>query len=152
MSAPAQLLPGGLVVLHPGAVLDVARALDAAERSARRDGIRPPAAFAELRRLVDQAAAAVRAGTSTERPDVPQLPAPPVVGASSPQLIGTQEAATMLKVTDRAVRARCRRGSFTSAERRSGRWLVDRAEVAVLLPSFGGTGSVAGHLGPVDER
>lgn len=146
MSRHAQLLPGGLVVLHPAAVLEVSHALRVAGHVGRsRDHIWPSEGWRELQRVIDQAAAEVRAAGSGSAA-VPQLPTlEPVAEPEAQEPISTAAAAKILGCKERNVRDLCARGRFVSARRRSGRWVIDRAEVAVRL-SFAESGSVASHL------
>jgi len=125
--------PGGVVVLGGGELLlsgvSVAAVLAAcrlAVRVARRDGIGVPGVLVEL-----EAAAALgtarmaRSGSGTS-----EYPSGVEGAESLPEdLIGVQEAARMLGTSARAVRARCARGTLSTAQLVGGRWLLDRVEV-----------------------
>lgn len=123
-------LGGGQVLLGPAGALLVANALAAAEIAARRDGIRAPASLTVLRAALDQAAAEARDMAETAKVArrarlAASLAAPP------PWVdpIGAAEAAQILGVSPQYARSLCRREAFTSARRRSGAWVVERAEV-----------------------
>lgn len=108
---------------------DMAWSMRSAERVAMRDGIAPPGRLRRLRALWE--AAATFAG---ERGEYAAAATREESVASSSGCwsdpVGSAEAARMLGTSRRNVQALCRRGSFETAGRRDGRWLVERVEAA----------------------
>jgi hypothetical protein len=132
------LLGGGQLLIGPVGALYVARALAAAERAAGRDGVRPPADFVTL------LAAAVRAADQAHAfaPETAKVSWPTDVSTSpgadrwiDPVDVG--EVARMLGCSPQWARSLCRRGEFTTAQRRPNGWLVDRGEVVVRTNTTG---------------
>ena len=123
-------LPGGSVVLGPR-ITPLVRAMCLASlRSARRDGISPPAAVVELLDGLD-AAAAVDGETSAD--GSAELPRGAGLAASIVlDPITTQEAAVLLRSTARNVRDLRDRGHLPSSRWNGRAWLLDRAEVEEL--------------------
>jgi hypothetical protein len=95
----------------------------------RRDGIDPPASFGELLTAVEEGA------FRSEHAELPirkgMQGSVPVRFWSDP--VGTTEAAALLGITPRGVRALCSRGVFETAGVRSGQWWVERSEVAARV-------------------
>jgi hypothetical protein len=126
-------LGNGQLLLGPRATLLLSSSLRWAERLSRLEGgARPTTDFARLRHLVEQAAAEVTAsGTgSADLPlagEVSRSDHPSRFGHVEP--IGTAVAASLLSVSDRAVRDRCRRGEYATAVLVGKAWLIERAEV-----------------------
>jgi hypothetical protein len=124
-------LLGGQVLLGPRGVLLLAMSLRAAERVGRHDGVSPTADFVALRTLVERAAAeaasAVGRADLLDKTGMSRSSEPLRVGLVEP--ISTAEAATLLGMSARAVRERCRRGAFTSAVLMGRAWRLESAEV-----------------------
>jgi hypothetical protein len=119
-------LGSGQALVGPIGALTVARALEAVERSHRRDGIPPPAHFVALRAVFDAAAAEARR-SERGRADGPPMPVLPTSGLFDP--IDSSEAALLLGVTSRQVRRLCGSGAFASARRSAASWWLERDEV-----------------------
>jgi hypothetical protein len=128
-------LGGGMVVVGPLGAVQLLRALRLVEQVAddrggrmHPDGLALRAAFEVA---IEQARAFVpETSKLSERPDAGSS----VTTRSSRSVvlvdpISSAEAAALLDCSEQWVRACCRRGKFASAERRAGRWLIERHEV-----------------------
>lgn len=127
-SGPLLRLGNGQVLLGGSALLDVVRALSAAQQVARRDGISPNARWRWLQdQLLAEAASIPGATAPPGSAAVPQV----ADSAGLPQdLIDTKEAAQMLACKPRNVRDLHARGVLESGRLVAGRLLLERAEVA----------------------
>lgn len=117
---------GGEVLLRSDRSLAVvAGALGIAARAARRDGIGLPADVAELVQALKLGLARMSSvsGTSEFRTEADWE------DSEAEELVTTQEAAQLMKTTERNVRALCQRGSLVTARRIGRRWVMDRADV-----------------------
>jgi hypothetical protein len=123
---PALRLGGGRLLLGPAGTLHVARALELAVRTARRDGIGLSPEVAQLLDAVQAEAAEVLSARG--RADVRDEQLLP---ASAVGEIDTTEAARMIGITPRGVRHAAGRGEL--GRKRGGRWVLDRAEVAAYV-------------------
>jgi hypothetical protein len=118
--------------IGPRAALLLLSALDKAERWYRSNGFATPAGWAEVYGALGQVA--ITGGT---RP-MPVRHAPPVdtaVAFADP--IGATQAAYLLQITPRGVRDLCRREVLTTARRRPGGWVIERAEVEARAATRG---------------
>lgn len=123
MSRVEVLAGGELLIRDPATVRVLLRLVDTATRTNRRDGIRMPAYLRELR---EAAVVAVERqdGMSAYRQATAPAPLLPV----STRYLTTPEAAAMLGVTERAVRAQCQTGAMDAIRRKNG-WRIPVEEV-----------------------
>jgi len=130
-------LGSGVVLVGPVGVLRIAAALAAAEATGRRDGVRPPSVFVELRALFEGAAAEARRAAARGSAELPRTAAPSSSATSTAPVvvdpIGSAEAAELLGCTARNLRDLCCRGVFDTAQILAGRWVVSRREVEARL-------------------
>jgi hypothetical protein len=128
---PVVPLFGGGAVLAPSAVYDVLAALDAAQAvTQRRDGYGPHRRWLRLRALLEDATALASSRSSSGTRNVPRLElGPPPPDDALDSKIGSEEAAVMLGVTARNVRALAGRGTLRSGRKVAGRLLLSRSEV-----------------------
>ena len=117
---------GGELLLQGRQVLLAQRLLRAGARATfRGDGI-PESS--EVRALLTEAdAASERLRNMQATSEYRELPA--VATSSVEDLIDLIEAAKLMGVSERNVRALCQRQTLVSGRKHAGRWLVDRAEV-----------------------
>lgn len=122
-SGPVLRLGGGRVLLGGSALLDVVRALEAAQRITARDGYRPSPQWRELLSLLR-----AELGESTSRVGSAEVPQLAEVSAWSQETVSTAQAAELLGCGARNVRDLAARGVLT---RRllGGRMRFDRDEI-----------------------
>lgn len=121
-----QPLSGGEVLLSVDGARWALRSVVAAMEAQARNRLACPAEVLELREVL-RAAVAAGQGSASASAEVPR------VASGAPcweDPIDTTEAAHMLQISARRVRAMCNERKFPSADQDSaGRWLVERADV-----------------------
>jgi excisionase family DNA binding protein len=124
-------LPGAVVLSSRQAVLDVLRALEAAERGARAQGFALPPRVQRLERDLARTLGELAAGdvTATGHADARCAESSPSWVAS--ELVDTATAAAVLGVTERTVRRMAQAGQV-AARKRGGTWDIDRADAERL--------------------
>lgn len=126
-TGPLLRLGHGQVLLGGSALLDVVRALAAAQQVTRRDGISPNQRWLWLQAELTAEAACIP--PSTAAPGSAAVPQLDVSAWSSQDLVDTKEAAAMLGCQARNVRDLCSRGVFESGRQIAGRLLLQRVEI-----------------------
>lgn len=126
-TGPLLRLGNGQVLLGGSALLDVVRALAAAQQVTRRDGISPNQRWLWLQAELTAEAACIPATTAA--PGSAAVPQSDGSSWSSQNLVDTKEAAQMLGCQPRNVRDLYSRGVLESGRRIAGRLLLERAEV-----------------------
>ena len=122
-------LPGGYVLVGPGLVGYLARAMALVEREHRADGIAAPPAWARLRDASYRAAAfAVETAKARKAANMPSSRR-----FSSSGYVGSGRVAELLGCSEQWARARLRRGEFASARKIGGSWTVEENELQALL-------------------
>lgn len=135
------------MLLGPKGSILLQRALQEAEKIARRDGI-PLSPEVQLLKVVLLGAAQKAVTTANGRSALPLLrevqsfKRPPGRVAVDP--IGTVEAADLLGCQPRNVRDLCRRGVFVSAAQLGRSWTIERAEIELRALSKQTAGIPAG--------
>ncbi|MCU1668048.1 MAG: DNA-binding protein [Blastococcus sp.] len=123
-------LPGGQVLLGGSALLDVVRALQAAQRVTQRDGIAAPERW---RGLLAQLLSAAADAPATAPPGSAAVPQPDHSSWLPGDLVDTKEAAEMLGCKPRNVRDLNARGALESGRLVGGRLLLERTEIEAEL-------------------
>jgi hypothetical protein len=129
--APLVRLGGGQVLLRGSALLDVLRALDAAQLVARRDGLPPPRQWVWLRAQVAAECERIPPARTAPAGSADRMGSAPaaVFEIVDTDLIGTREVARMLGCQPRNVRDLHAREVLASGRLVGGRLLFERTEV-----------------------